>query len=128
MPWVTKVERRASLHLDRRAPMVGEHEDRVVVGRILPPPPLPVFVPPLVPHRTEHVAAHHGGADAGEARGHRVVVDAGGAARLADHGPPGARLEHPLVQARTADTEWVLQILIGTGDVPVERHRHRVDS
>jgi hypothetical protein len=67
-------------------------------------------------------------ADPGEAGSDEVVVDPGRAAGLSDHRPSGARLEHPLVQARTTDTEWVLEILLGTGDVPVERHRHGMDS
>jgi hypothetical protein len=33
-----------------------------------------------------------------------------------------ARREGPLVQRLAAGAEWVLEALLGTGDVPVERH------
>ena len=126
-----EVERGAALHLDGLVRVVGEHEHRVVVRRFGPPPAAPL----LARHRSpgpadgpEHVAPHHGGADALEATGREAVVDALGAAGLADDLVPRAGLEHPLVQALAADAERFLQALVGTGDVAVERHGQAVDS
>src|SRR4029450_4100093 len=41
---VDEVERRAALHLDRRARVMGEDEDRCVERRVGPPPALPLRV------------------------------------------------------------------------------------
>ena len=40
-----EVERRAALHLERLARVVGEHVDRRVVRRVLAPPAAPLSVP-----------------------------------------------------------------------------------
>src|ERR1035438_425553 len=56
---VDEVERRAALHLNRRTGIVGEYEHRVLVGRIVAPPPLPVQILPRAALRPEHVAAHN---------------------------------------------------------------------
>src|SRR5574342_658830 len=36
---------------------------------------------------------------------------------------PGCR-DHPPVEALAADAEWIPHALVGTGDEPVEGHRH----
>ena len=111
--------------------VVGEHEHRVVVHGIVAPPSVPVVAPRPAPprpaHRTEHVAAHDRGADAGEPRGDRGVVDAGRTAGLSHHLATGAGLEDPLVQPGPPDAERVLEVLVGTGDVAVEGHGHGMD-
>ncbi|WP_306667921.1 4-hydroxythreonine-4-phosphate dehydrogenase PdxA, partial [Klebsiella pneumoniae] len=47
--------------------MVGQHEDRHVIGRGVAPPALPRIVGPGAAHRAEHVAAEDPGADIVEA-------------------------------------------------------------
>src|SRR5439155_1744194 len=84
-----EVEGRAALHRNRVARVVGEHEDRRVVGRVLAPPACPGLVPVATPG-TEHVAAHDVGADALEELVGDLGVDAGPAARLAAASLPGA--------------------------------------
>ena len=64
-----EVEARAALHLDRLAGVVGEHENRRVVGRLGAPPSIPVLIP-LAADRPEHVAAH----DVGPARSHEPAL------------------------------------------------------
>src|ERR1700761_7170409 len=49
-----EMEARAALHLDRLTGVVGEYEDRRVVGRLGTPPSIPVLVP-LAADRPEHV-------------------------------------------------------------------------
>src|SRR5215203_7089238 len=62
---VDEVVRRAALHLDRRARVMGEDEGRCVERRVGTPPALPVRV--LVPAgRAELVRAHDLGADPGD--------------------------------------------------------------
>jgi len=89
---VEEVERRATLHLDRRTRVVGEHEDRRVEGRVGTPRALPVrvLVPPGV---AELPGAHDLGADPRVEQLQEGVVDAAAAAGL-----PRAGGEHPLVQ------------------------------
>src|ERR1700688_4106819 len=49
---------RSALHDERRARVVGEHEDRHMIRRVTSPPPFPAFIRPLSADRSEHVSAH----------------------------------------------------------------------
>src|SRR5215207_10177817 len=96
---VDEVEGRAALHLDRRARVVGEDEDRGVERRVGTPGALPVRV--LVPAGVAELAgAHDLGADARVVLLDEGVVDAAAAAGL-----PPAGGEHPLVQPLPGVTE-----------------------
>ena len=75
-----EVKRRAAIHRDRRARMMGEHEHRTVIGRVVAPPAFPTLVRPVSPDGPEHVAAHDPGADIGKAARRKIVVDPGRAA------------------------------------------------
>src|SRR6202158_6610120 len=85
--------------------MARQHEHRVVVRRVVPPPTLPFLVGPRPADRAEHVASHDRGADAGVARDQEPLVDALVAALLADHATAVTSREDPLVQLRPADAE-----------------------
>src|ERR1700693_2398202 len=52
-----KVEGRSALHFERRAVVVGQDEDRRVIGWIASPPTFPGVIRPGSPHRPEHIAA-----------------------------------------------------------------------
>ena len=123
-----EVERRAAFHLERRARVVGQHEDRHVVRRARAPPALPAVVGPRPAHRAEHVAAEDPGADAVEAARGVILVDAGRAAFAAVHPAERAGREGPFVQRHAADAERVLEALVGAGAVAVDRHREGGDS
>ena len=72
---VDEVERRAALHLDRRARVMGEDEDRRVERRVGTPPALPLRV--LVPAgRAELPGTHDLGADPRIVQPQEGVVDA----------------------------------------------------
>src|SRR5436309_13688827 len=72
---VDEVERGAALHLDRRARVMGEDEDRRVERRVGAPPALPLRV--LVPSReTELSGTHDLGADPAIMQLRESVVDA----------------------------------------------------
>src|SRR5262245_21295109 len=105
-----------------------EHEDGVVIGRVVAPPTFPVTTPPLAADGPEHVAAHHVGADAVLSSYEEAVVDTGVAALLADHGAAVARLEDPLVQLLGTATERLLDTLVGARAVAVERDAEVVDA
>jgi hypothetical protein len=119
-----EVERRPAVHLEGRARVVGQDEDRVVVRRVVAPPAAPVLVAPGPAHRAEHVPAHDHRADVlAPGRGPLVVE-----ARRAPLAPPvqlapAARLDYPGVERLGALPERVLEALVGPGDVPVQRHR-----
>src|SRR5947199_8769009 len=101
--------------------MISEDEDGMVEGRIVSPPALPRFVPGSRA-AAEHVPAHDGRAGAAEdllgKRRARVDLAAFLAVALAE------RFERyqPLVELLTADSERMLQALVGTGDIAVQRH------
>ncbi len=113
----------ASGHLDRRAGVVREHEDRRVIGRLVAPPAFPLLVGPGAADRSEHVPAENPRADVVEALRRHVVVDAGLAAGLALRLLPHARVEEPLHELGTSHPERVLQVLMRAGAVAVEGYR-----
>jgi hypothetical protein len=73
---------------------------------------------------SEHVATHHGRADALEPSLHdrRAGIDL--AALLAMHLAKGPQRKQPLVELHPADSEGVLLALLGTGNEAVQRHHH----
>src|SRR5436190_24068340 len=75
-PLGDEMEDGAALHLQRRAWMVGQDEDRHMVRWIGAPPAFPLIVRPGSAHRSEHVAAHDPGAEILERACREVVVDA----------------------------------------------------
>ena len=99
---------------------MGEHEHGVVVRRLVAPPSVPLVAAPRAPDRAEHVAPHDGGADSGVAPDDELVVDTSVAAVDPVHFTAGVGGERPLVQARAAHTERVVDALVGTGHVAVE--------
>src|SRR3954447_17930717 len=108
-----EVEGRAAFHLDRLSSVMGEHEDRRVIGRLGTPPAAPVLIP-LVADRPEHVAPH----DVRAARAHEPA----GRRRV---GVVGARVaEMPGMELASTLAEWMLAALVGASDETVERDRH----
>src|ERR671923_726347 len=108
---VEEVEPCTALHLDRRARVMGEDEDRCVERRVGTPPALPLWV--LVPSgRAEFVRTHDLGADPDIVQPRESVVDAAGAAGLAAGHlvpPPGG--EHPFVQPLAGMAERCVEAL-----------------
>src|SRR3954464_7658865 len=93
---VDEVEGGAVLELQVGPGMVRQHEDRVLEGRSVAPPALPVLVGPGAAEGAEHVAAHDGGAHALEGPGRVAVVQPRAAPLDADHGLEGAGGEEPV--------------------------------
>src|SRR6185295_11323667 len=115
-------ERRAALHRQRLARVVGEHEHRSVVGRVIAPPARPRLVPrPFA--AAEHLAPHDVGADTFE----DLVDDLGIGAALAAFQSlllaPAGGLDRPLVQAHPTLSDRVVDALVGPGNEAVERYR-----
>src|ERR671925_556598 len=124
---VDEVERRAALHLDRRARVMGEDEDGRVERRVGTPPALPLRV--LVPAgRAELPGTHDLGADPRIVQEHEGVVDAAGAAGLAKPLAPPLRGEHPFVQPFAGVAERCVEALTFAGTEAVERDGEELDA
>src|SRR3954449_3731444 len=115
---VDEVERRAALHLDRRARLMGEDEDRCVERRVGTPRALPLRV--LLPAgRAELAGTHDLGADPRIEQLREGVVDAAAATWLVEPAPPPGG-EHPFVQPVPGVTEMCVRALALTGAEAVE--------
>src|SRR5688572_6840414 len=115
---VDEVKRRAALHLDRRARVMGEDEGRCVERRVGTPPALPLRV--LVPSgRAELPGAHDLGADPRTVLLGEGVVDAAATTWLVAPAPPPGG-EHPFVQPLAGVAERCLPALPLTGAEAVE--------
>src|SRR6266852_5988410 len=106
----------------------GEHEDGMVVRRVGAPPALPGLIGPLAPDRAEHVAAHDGRSNPGVATLEELIVEAFVATLLTQHPASRAGLENPFVQPWPANTERVLEALVGAGTVSVDGDRKVMDA
>src|SRR4051812_30131730 len=116
---VDEVERRTALHLDRRACVMRENEDRCVERRVGTPGALPLRV--LVPSGVAELPGTHDlRADPGREQLRERVVDAAGAAGPADHLAPPPGGEHPFVQPFAGVTEMCMGALTLTGAEAVE--------
>ena len=116
---VDEVERRAALHLDRRARMVGEDERRCVERRVVAPPPSPLRVV-LPARRTELARTHDLGTDSRvAAAAMRRRCPRCRPARRGLGRPP--RGEHPLVEPLPGVAERRLEGLPLAGGEPFER-------
>src|SRR4029453_14200502 len=119
----------AALHLQRRARMVGQHEDRHMVRWIGAPPAFPLIVRPGSAQGPEHVAAHDPGAEILERACREVVVDAGRpAVSPLDVPLEGAGWKEPLVQLFAAAAQRLVTVLVGAGAKAIGRHAKGVHA
>jgi hypothetical protein len=125
---VDEVERGSALHRDGRTGVVGEHEHRVVEGRVVAPPAGPPVAAPGPADRAEHVAAHDRGADAYVGPGGELVVDALVAALPAVRPAKAAGGQGPFVQSTAAGAQRVVGALVRAGAAAVERDREVVHA
>src|SRR5262245_871263 len=124
-----EVKGRSALHRDGATSVMRKHEDRDVIGGILAPPSLPTLIAPRAPHWPEHVTAHDPGANVLEATRGEVVVDAFSADLVTDQRSSEVRgrllerrrAEDPIVQRHTSRSHGVVQVLVETGAVTIDR-------
>ncbi len=111
------MERRATLHLERRSRVMGEDEDGRVERWVLAPPAAPLLVGPGSGLGPELAPAHDFGADrpipTGRSQGPVEAETHPFSVR-----PSG--LEHPRVQAHASVAEGLLQRLALAGGVAIE--------
>src|SRR6185503_8749100 len=123
-----EVEGGATLHGYRCARVIGQNEHRTVVLRVVAPPSLPGVVRPGSANRAEHVAAEDPGADVVEAPPGEAVIDARVAALLSEHLADRASGQRPAVQPHAADAQWVVEALVGSSAIAVERNGEGVHA
>src|SRR4051812_18796988 len=65
-PLGDEMKGRAALHDKGRTRMIREHENRLMIHRVLPPPTSPTFIQPGTADGAEHIPAHNPGTDIAE--------------------------------------------------------------
>jgi hypothetical protein len=121
-PAVDEMEGCSSLHFERRARVVSEHEDWVVKGGIFPPPTGPLARLPRATYRAEHVATHDGRTNTRLPLREEVVVESFATAFSPDHLIAAAGCEQPFVELEAPNPEWIVNILVRPGCVTIEGH------
>ena len=93
--------------------MMSEHENRLVIYRVITPPTSPALIRPGTADWSEHIPAHNPSAYIVETPRGKVVIDPG----LSVRGAEQVRLkrtssERPSMKGSSADAKRVLQALI----------------
>ena len=123
-----KMKGRAASHDDRFARMVGEHENRRVVRRVIAPPSLPGVIGPWPSDRPEHIAAQDPGTDIVKSPRGEIVIRPARAAIGAMHLAKRLGWEKPLVQGDPAYTQRMFEVLFGTRAIAVDGYRKTVHA
>ena len=123
-----EMECRVAFHLYGRARVMGQDEHWNVIGRVVPPPALPVHVRPGATNRSEHVPPEDPGTNILDAPRSEIVIDPSLAAFLSMHLPPRASGNYLVVQGVTADAKRVVNALIRTRSVAVKPDGEALNS
>jgi hypothetical protein len=116
-----EVEDCAVVHRYRWTGVVRQNKHRAMEWRFVAPPASPCPVGPGAPNGAEHVPADDPGTKIIEPPRSEIVIDPTCAAFLSMHPPPGASGNQPVVQGLTADAERIVNALIRTRSVAVNR-------
>src|ERR1041385_8589414 len=116
-----KMKCRAALHLDRRPWIMGQHERRRMIGRIVAPPAFPLMVRPIPADRSEHVAAEDEGAETLHRAPGKTVIDAGFTVGFSQHLTKTPCREKPVKHLLAMHTKRMLQTLAGSRGKTVKR-------
>ena len=114
------MKRRIAFHLDGRARVMSQDEDRHVIGWVVAPPAFPVQIGPRTANRSEHVPPENPCADILESPCGEVIVHPGRAIARAVDPLERSRRNEPLVQVFAAHAEGVGSVLIRAGSVAVK--------
>jgi hypothetical protein len=123
-----EMECRAAFHLYGRACVMGEDEDWSVVGWVVPPPALPVHVRPGATNRSKHVPPEDPGTNILGTPRSEIVINPTRAILRSMHLPPRASGNQPVVQGLASDAERIVNALIRTRSVPVNRDGEALNS
>jgi hypothetical protein len=117
-----KMENRPAVHCDGWSGIVGKHEDRSVIRRVVAPPTLPSVVKPRSANRPKHVPAENPSSDIRESAGCKIIIDTRRTTIISNHPLKRSSSYEPLVQGPASHTERICQVLIGAGAVAIQRN------
>src|SRR5581483_633670 len=120
-PVGNEMERGAAFHLYGRASVVRQHEHVAMERWVVAPPAFPFIVRPRTSDRSEHIAPQDLGSDILEAAPGKVVVDSCCTALFPKHLMKCLGLDQPCVQTEAADPKGILQVLIRSCSVTIDR-------
>src|SRR5262252_6677394 len=123
-----EVEHGSARHRQWCSRILRQYEDGRVVRRLVAPPASPAVIRPWAANGPEHVAPENPGTDSVESLLRKTVVDSGLAIVVAVHPPPCARRQEPLHQLGSSDAERVLEILVRSRAVAVDRYCETLHS
>src|SRR5580698_5020472 len=104
---------RAALHYEWSTRMMSEHENRLMIHRVITPPTFPTLIKPGTADWSEHIPAHNPSTYIVETPRGEVVIDPGLSALGAEQvGLKRASGERPSMKGSSADAKRVLQALI----------------
>jgi hypothetical protein len=103
--------------------VVSEHEDWVMKRGILSPPAGPIAFAPRATYRSEHVPSHDRGAHTRSPPREEVIVESLASAFSANHLVAASGSEQPIVDLHTTYPEWIVEILMGSSGVTIQRDR-----
>ena len=103
--------------------MISEHENRLMIHRIITPPTPPTLIKPGTADWSEHIPTHNPGTYIVETPRGKVVIDSG----LSALGAEQLRLkrassDRPAMKGGSAEAQRVLQVLIRTCAEAINRY------
>ena len=101
---------------------MSEHEHRVMKGGFLSPPTGPVALAPWATYRAKHVPTHDGGTHTRCPLREELVVESFTSAFFSNHLPAAPGGKDPFVELHAPYAERIVDILVGSGGVTVERN------
>ena len=114
-----EVEGCSSFHDQRCACVVGQHEHRDVIDRILAPPAPPAFIWPRSANRPEHVPAENPSPDVLKASSGEVLINARCSAIVTEQVLLKRSCgEGPAMKRGAAHAEWVVDVWSGPAPKP----------
>ncbi len=123
-PLGDKMKGCAALHDEWSTRMMSEHENRLMIHRVITPPTFPTLIRPGTADWPEHIPAHNPGTDIAETPRGKVVIDPGLPALNAEQMRlKRASGERPSMKGSSADAKRVLQALIRACSESIDRDR-----
>ena len=108
-----KVEGCSSFHDQRRARVVGQHEHRDVINRILAPPTPPALIWPGSANRSEHVPAENPGPDILKASSGKFIINPRFSSIVTEQVLLKRSSEDsPAMKGSATNAEWVVDVLV----------------
>lgn len=103
--------------------MMSEHENRLMIHRVITPPTPPTLIKPGTADWSEHIPAHNPGTYIVETPRGKVVIDPGLSTLVAEQlRLKRARSDRPSMKGSSANSQRVFQILIRASAKTINRN------